>query len=471
MTKITSPCEIEYFRVTNESIPEMPIRSRFYHLQPLEMGTPMSECLTSYICRLATAHSVSVGNLFEYALVPRLKKDYLKTSTDLGPASKLLGTYRNQIKNINGIGKIAGEWVNVLESMTLRNELSSLTFLKMSKVLSRWYVNHNFQAWCPLCLEEMKNANSQFYYPLLWSLADIKICHIHETPLLDTCPNCSKQFLPLLRKVSIGFCSRCGFWLGMSKEFKSKFSIQLSKKEIKWNLFVSQEIGKLIAVISNPGTTSFTNATFQTIKQCVKIATNGGISPFARLIEIPLITFYGWYKGTVKPHLIDILRICYCLNLTLLEFFTQPEIIRTKEIKVKEWLGVDNKSSRPSPRPFNPQLIKPKLEKYLSVYPPLSMTQISREIGYDKLMLVQAFPEINHKIKSNYNKHQKLICEARRNKLEEEIKSAVYKLEEKGEFVSARRIAKFLNKPNYAGRRDVAQIIFKTRKIGKPGKI
>jgi hypothetical protein len=471
MPRMTSLDKIEYYPALIESIPKMPVRSRFYHLQPLAMGTPMSECLTSYICRLAAAHSVSVGNLFEYALVPGLKKDYLKTPIELGPASKLLGTYRNQIKNINGIGLIAREWVNLLESMTLRNELSSLTFLKMSKVLSRWYVSRKFQAWCPFCLEEIKNAASQFYYPLLWSLSDIKICHIHKTPILDTCPNCSKQFPHLSRKVSIGFCLRCGCWLGMPQELKSKLSLQLSEKEIEWNLFVSKEISKLVAVISNPTTASFTNITSQTIKRCVKRVTDGGISPFARLIETPLITFFGWYRGTVKPHLIDILRICYCLNLTLLEFFTQPEIITTKEIKVSEWLGVDKKPSRHAPRPFNPKLIKPKLEKYLSVYPPLSMAQISREIGYDKLMLVQAFPEIHSKIKSNYNEYQKLICQTRRSELEKEIKSAVYKLEEKGEFVSARRIAKFLNKPNYAGRRDVAQIIFCTRKIGKPGKI
>ncbi len=98
------------------------------------------------------------------------------------------------------------------------------------------------------------------------------------------------------------------------------------------------------------------------------------------------------------------------------------------------------------------------------------MTEVCREIGYDKAVIVRAFPDIRDKIKSNYNEYQKLVCETRRNELEQEIKSAVYKLKEQEEFVSAKRVAKFLDKPSYLGRRDVAQIIFDTRKMGKAGK-
>ncbi|MDQ3801007.1 MAG: hypothetical protein M3384_16415 [Acidobacteriota bacterium] len=201
---------------------------------------------------------------------------------------------------------------------------------------------------------------------------------------------------------------------------------------------------------------------------CVETATNGGISPFARLIQTHLATFHGWYMGREKPRLKDILKICYCLNLTLLDFLTQPEIFKTKEIKIREWIEIDKKQPRPTPRPFNSKRIKSKLKKYINVYPPLSMAEIGRKIGYDKSVLGRAFPDIRDKIKSNYNEYQKLICETRRSELEKEIKSAVQELEEKGEFVSTKRVAIFLNKPSYEGRRDVARIVFDSRKIGKP---
>src|SRR5215213_851796 len=114
-------------------------------------------------------------------------------------------------------------------------------------------------------------------------------------------------------------------------------------------------------------------------------------------------------------------------------------------------LGIGKKPSRPTPRPFDRKQIKSKLEKYINIHPPLSTTQVGLKIGYDKAVLGQAFPDIKDKIKSNYNEYQKLICETRRNELKQEIKSAVHELEEKGEFVSTKRVANFLNKANYAG--------------------
>jgi len=95
------------------------------------------------------------------------------------------------------------------------------------------------------------------------------------------------------------------------------------------------------------------------------------------------------------------------------------------------------------------------------------MAEVSRRIGYDKVVLGRTFPEITDKIKSNYSKYQKLACEIRRNDLEKEIKSAVFEIEKKGEFVSTKRVAIFLNKSSYEGRRDAAQIVFDSRKLGK----
>ena len=208
--------KVEYCPILNESIPELPVRSSFYNLPPIGTGTSLSECLTSYISRLALAHSVSLGNFFEYALVPELKKNYLKALPIVGPASQLAsGGFKYKIKNINSLGETATDWVNVLQKLTLRDDLSCLTFLKLSKVLSRYFNTYKFQTWCPFCLEAMKENNSQIYYPLLWSMADVKVCYIHKTPILETCPNCSKAFYPLARKMNPGFCSRCQIWLGM----------------------------------------------------------------------------------------------------------------------------------------------------------------------------------------------------------------------------------------------------------------
>jgi TniQ len=61
-----------------------PAHSRLYHLEPIGIGTPSVESLTSYIARLAAAHSVHPRNLLlcELAsylnLLTRARTDELK---------------------------------------------------------------------------------------------------------------------------------------------------------------------------------------------------------------------------------------------------------------------------------------------------------------------------------------------------------------------------------------------------------
>jgi len=463
------PNNVEYYPILDESIPEIPNRSRFYHLQPLGIGTPISECLTSYISRLALAHSVSLGNFFEFALVTELKKNYLKALPNVGPASQLAsGGFQYRIKNINSLGETARDWVNVLQKLTFRNDLSSLTFLKLSNVLSRYHNTYKSQAWCPFCLGTMKENNSQIYYPLLWSMADVKICHIHKTPIFETCPGCSKTFYSLSRRVNPGFCSRCQIWLGKPVNQISQLLIQTSEEEFEWNLFVSREVSELIAFISADKAEHLSIPLYQTIKLCVENATNDNKLGFSRLIQVKERTFSGWYYGRVKPHLKDILKICYCLNLKLLEFLTQPNSVIIKPLKLKQFPPFENKPPRARPRVFEPEKVKAEIEKYLDIHPPLSMAEISIRVGYDRQMLTKAFPEINKIVKLKYYKYRDVISKERRGKLEKEIKFAIRKLEKRGEFVSARRVAIFLNKPSYTNRREVAEIIFTYRKSGKP---
>ena len=49
-----------------------PRRSRLYRLEPIGLGTPEVESLSSYLNRLAQAHCVTVSALIAHELVPQL---------------------------------------------------------------------------------------------------------------------------------------------------------------------------------------------------------------------------------------------------------------------------------------------------------------------------------------------------------------------------------------------------------------
>ena len=64
----------------------MPPRSRLYSLEPIGIGTPQTESLTSYISRLAAAHSVRVRDLVVDELFAHIKRPHLAGSPACQPA-------------------------------------------------------------------------------------------------------------------------------------------------------------------------------------------------------------------------------------------------------------------------------------------------------------------------------------------------------------------------------------------------
>ncbi len=51
---------------------EIKPHSRLYHIEPIGVGSPMVESLTSYFTRLAEAHSVPLQKLFLQEILPHL---------------------------------------------------------------------------------------------------------------------------------------------------------------------------------------------------------------------------------------------------------------------------------------------------------------------------------------------------------------------------------------------------------------
>src|SRR5712691_8530009 len=55
----------------------IPARTRLVPLEPIGVGTAYVESLTSYTCRLAHVHSITVGKLFNHEIGPMINKLYL----------------------------------------------------------------------------------------------------------------------------------------------------------------------------------------------------------------------------------------------------------------------------------------------------------------------------------------------------------------------------------------------------------
>ena len=118
MNKLPDLCE-----TWDLTLPAHPTHSRLYALEPLGMGTLHVESLTSYMARLAEAHSVSLRTLVIQELLPLLKRDYLSN-----PLSNCLDSFWIEAaRALNGTGVLAQDWAQALERLTLRTDLRFLT--------------------------------------------------------------------------------------------------------------------------------------------------------------------------------------------------------------------------------------------------------------------------------------------------------------------------------------------------------
>ncbi|HEY6411479.1 MAG TPA: TniQ family protein, partial [Ktedonobacteraceae bacterium] len=160
---------------------ETKLHGRLYYIEPIVVGDPMVESLTSYVTRLADAHSISPRTLIKNEIAPLLRKTSLYQGGRL--MSGHLNTYLKQSHTLNGTTLWAADMVEVLEQLTGRHDLRFLTMLSWKHVISTQKLLRWSRAWCPMCYEQWQEMNQIVYEPLLWSLDVMSVCHIHRIPL------------------------------------------------------------------------------------------------------------------------------------------------------------------------------------------------------------------------------------------------------------------------------------------------
>src|SRR5262245_9203959 len=113
--------EPRFVQGSDRQLPDIPPRSYLFRLAPIGLGTGEVESATSYVSRLARAHTVSTWSLLKHEIAPRL----------FGPDANL----RNRLSELlagmgsacNGENKTSRQFVAILNSLTSRDDLSGTT--------------------------------------------------------------------------------------------------------------------------------------------------------------------------------------------------------------------------------------------------------------------------------------------------------------------------------------------------------
>ena len=421
--------------------PQLPKRSHLYHLPPVGVGTPFVESLTSYIARLAKSHSVFPGILLSKEIVPLVPKVYRSTN--------LFGT-RNLTGAVNGTGTMALDLLQALETLTLRNDLPFLTLISWTNVLPQRKLLRPVRAWCPVCYEDWRSTKQIIYEPLIWSIEALTLCPLHRKRLHFQCPHCRCQLPPLAAYSQPGYCSKCLKWLGISFHSEQSDSKALGEEELVWQIFVSDSIGELLAAAPHLPQPLLRERVAQALCTYVAKVTEGNIAAFARLLQIPKNKVWMWHSGKVLPQLNVLLKVCYCLRTSVLNFLTKDLVEENLNLMTTLFpIQLLDQLTQPPPVESRLNRVQRLLEGVLQrdEQQPPPMTEVAKRLGHDKRVLRRRFPELCRAISARYLEYKKEARAERIKQCCEEVQQAVKQLYTQGLYPSEANVSKLLARP------------------------
>lgn len=302
---------------------EIPKRSRLFSLEPIGVGTPDTESLSSYLCRLAQEHCVTSGKLIVGEIAPQMMGEEYKVTLITKNISTLFSN-SDAKPAINGMRTKTQSLVQALEELTQRKDLNFLSLLTWKGVINERGLFRQYRAWCPQCNEQWRQETKVIYEPLLWSFRKVDVCLHHNCLLIDECPHCSSYLPVIANSLQLGFCSRCKGWLGSRGEGKPV----LTTDELEWNHYNIRSIGDLIAVAPNLGSQpTLENLTrkLQLILFSFERAVNQDLTQFIKLGKIMERLKIALTQHYDKPfYLIDIvIPVCYQAKISIPQLFVE----------------------------------------------------------------------------------------------------------------------------------------------------
>lgn len=390
---------MDVMEVWNLELPALPERSRFYHLEPIGVGTPYTEGLTSYIIRLAEAHCVTPKALVVRELFPLLGR-----LTLLEQNPRIHHEWRGDATTINGTNAYAEDWVRALESLTFRSDLSFLTMLTWSGVIVRWGLLRGTQAWCPECFSEWRSNKNCFYSPLLWSLKEVTVCPRHLVRLSTHCPHedCLRPIPFLCRCPSLGYCPYCRRSLDsvpVSLGVKNK-AIAYGN-DLEKQCWMANAIGELIEAAPSLSVRPLREKLASSISQCSNQLAEGCLSLLERRLGLNRGIIPFWQRQDSLPQLKSLLELSYRLGIT-------PRLLLIEAVEDYSKITSLKPSKRCSRKPIGADELRKVLEACLLEEPPPSLKEVTTRLGYSQEgYLYKRFSELYRSINARYASVQK----------------------------------------------------------------
>ena len=343
--------------------------------------------MTGYCARLAEAHNLRVGTFLGKIVNP-----FVAQSSSVGSTQKRrLGWETAHFHLINGTGTLAADFCTALQKLTLRPDLSPLTLLHWTELFpSAKGLLRPHRAWCPACFAERRSAKLPVYEHLVWTLAPVKICLRHDSPLRECCPHCETAMKPLTVTMVPGHCSRCDGWLGVQKQFPP----EIKPHEKPWLRRSAGVLSDLIVI--NPTRhlpNSYRTAFFDAVRFWSAQAGIYSAAALADAAQCHKTTAREWLTGINMPEVGQFLRLLDAFNLNANDFFNKQ---RTGSSEQRSTPLQRSRTKKWTRRSFDTEAIKTSLKAVLDAHtaPPPTVTEFCRRNQYVRSEIYKHLPQL-----------------------------------------------------------------------------
>lgn len=267
---------------------------------PIGVGTPTCESLSSYVQRLALLHGTRPGQLV-FRLLTWLERSEKSNVGSWAPRPGRL-LLRN---NVNGYSQ-ADTWLRAIQLATHHTGLDALTTRTWDHCFpTRGFLKPSL-AWCPICLAE----DPVPYHRLSWLLQPTRTCLRHQRCLRVYCARCLKAIPVLHDRSAITTCPWC------ECDLRSADESAKPEPPSEFATWSAGEIDRLAAASADwqspPNWTPV-----ESLRRVMRAENLRGASALAKAIGTSKVTAWYWLTGKSHPSLPFALRICHRFGRSL----------------------------------------------------------------------------------------------------------------------------------------------------------
>ena len=236
----------------------------------------------------------------------------------------------------------------------------------------------------------------------------------------------------------------------------------MSELDLAQSIWISQNLGELISLTPPALSTIRSENISKAFNLIINATCEGNIAAFAKIFNLPRNTVWMWCKSKSLPELRVVLAVCYCLNISLLDFLTiKQQAFQSLRIDIQK-LHKSSRTKRASPRTLN----YTTTEKYLldilnSHKPPLTMKEVAEQLNINQRTIRSHFPNLCKAISSKYRNYQQQQTQERIQISCQEVEQAVSNLHQAGEYPSEARVSQLISQPGYFRYKEVRKSLNK----------